>query len=380
MPADIRFRALAYILVAAFILAVSVLLPMGTLTVPPNDFLLIAWNHGQQLLQHGSVDLTYPYPLWTQVLMLPFVLGSPELGAQMWLICSLLLLATSIILLTQFLNWPLCLPVVVFTSLFVGAFGPVFTTLWLGQLNFVSLLSLALVLVSLKSGSWLAAGSALGLGLIKPQLTMLVSVAVLALTAWERRWQTLIGFGVVLFLFVALSAPFAITPRQIFGGGIEDHLVLYLARTSTLWGLSLTLVPDVLWLPALLSVLLTLWLAYLWIHSLREGRCLERKTYLIGVTTIVNLLILPYSWFYNQAVLIVPIIYAVDQLRRLEGLALIFWLLAIVLVVYFLPTAVDATLTRIYLSEVYQVIPVICLLPLVVLLQWQVDRQSKPTT
>ena len=380
MPANSRFRALAYILVAAFILAVSVLLPMGTLTVPPNDFLLIAWNHGQQLLQRGSVDLTYPYPLWTQILMIPFVLGSPEVGAQMWLICSLLLLATSIILLTQFLNWPLRLPVVVFTSLFVAAFGPVFTTLWLGQLNFVPLLSLALVLVSLKSGSWLAAGSALGLGLIKPQLTILVSVAVFALTAWERRWQTLIGFGVVLFLFVALSAPFAITPRQIFGGGIEDHLVLYLAHTSTLWGLSLTLVPDVLWLPALLSVLLNLWLAYLWIHSLREGRWLERMTYLIGVTTIVNLLILPYSWFYNQAVLIVPIIYAVDQLRRFEGLARIFWLLAIVLVVYFLPTAVDAALTRIYLSEVYQVIPVICLLPLVVLLQWQVDRQSKPTT
>jgi hypothetical protein len=103
-------------------------------------------------------------------------------------------------------------------------------------------------------------------------------------------------------------------------------------------------------------------------------------TYLIGVTTIVNLLILPYSWFYNQAVLIVPIIYAVDQLRRFEGLVRIFWLLAIVLVVYFLPTAVDAALTRIYLSEVYQVIPVICLLPLVALLQWQVDRQSKPTT
>jgi len=60
MPANSRFRALAYILVAAFILAVSVLLPMGTLTVPPNDFLLIAWNHGQQLLQRGSVDLTFP--------------------------------------------------------------------------------------------------------------------------------------------------------------------------------------------------------------------------------------------------------------------------------------------------------------------------------
>src|SRR4030095_5487706 len=133
MPANIRFRILGYVFLAAFIVAVSVLLPMGTLTVPPNDFLLIAWNHGQQLLQRGAVDLDYPYPLWTQVLLLPFVLGSPQLGAQLWFVCSLLLLASSIILLMQFLNWPLRLPVVIFTSLFVAAFGPVFTTLWLGQ-------------------------------------------------------------------------------------------------------------------------------------------------------------------------------------------------------------------------------------------------------
>lgn len=378
MPANIRFRILGYVFLAAFIVAVSVLLPMGTLTVPPNDFLLIAWNHGQQLLQSGTVDLTYPYPLWTQVLLLPFVLGSPELGAQLWFVCSLLLLASSIILLMQFLNWPLRLPVVVFTSLFVAAFGPVFTTLWLGQLNFVPLLSLALVLLSLKSKSWWMAGSALGLGLMKPQLTILVSAAVLALAVWERRWQLFVGFGVVLLSFIALSAPFAVTPRQIFGGGIEEHLVLYLAHTSTLWGLSLNLLPDVLWLPALLSGLLILWLAYLWIDSIKAGCWVERLTYLVGVTTIVNLLILPYSWFYNQAVLIVPIMYAVDLFRRFEGLARILWLLAIVLVVYFLPTVVDVALTRIYLSEVYQVIPVICLLPLVVLLQWQVDRQFKP--
>jgi hypothetical protein len=378
MPANIRFRILGYVFLAAFIVAVSVLLPMGTLTVPPNDFLLIAWNHGQQLLQSGTVDLTYPYPLWTQVLLLPFVLGSPELGAQLWFVCSLLLLASSIILLMQFLNWPLRLPVVIFTSLFVAAFGPVFTTLWLGQLNFVPLLSLALVLLSLKSKSWWMAGSALGLGLMKPQLTILVSAAVLALAVWERRWQLFVGFGVVLLSFIALSAPFAVTRRQIFGGGIEEHLVLYLAHTSTLWGLSLNLFPDVLWLPALLSGLLILWLAYLWIDSIKAGCWVERLTYLVGVTTVVNLMILPYSWFYNQAVLIVPIMYAVDLLRRFEGLARILWLLAIVLVVYFLPTVVDVALTRIYLSEVYQVIPVICLLPLVVLLQWQVDRQFKP--
>jgi Glycosyltransferase family 87 len=374
-----NYRPFGYIIVVAVIVGASVLLPMRTLTVPPNDFMLIAWSQGQQLLQHGAVDLTYPYPLGTQILLLPFVFGSPELGAQLWFVCSLLLLAASIVVLMDSLNWPRRLPVVVLTSLLVGAFGPVFTTLWLGQLNFVSLLSLALLIWALKSGSWLTAGSALGLGLIKPQLTFLVVAAVFALAACERHWKILIGFGMVIALLVVLSAPFVITTRQLFGGGVAYHLSMYLAHTSTLWGLSLTLAPHSLWLPALLCALLILWLAYLWVHAVKKGDWVERASYLIGVTTIVNLLVIPYSWFYNQAVLIVPICHAIDQLRRLDAWARVFWLVTIVVVVYFLPTAVDVALTRPYSSEVYQVIPVICLLPLVAMLQSQVERNAKPT-
>jgi hypothetical protein len=374
-----RFGPLGWFLLIVFILAASVLLPMGTWAVPPEDFRLIAWNQGQRLLQHGAVDLAYPYPLWTQIVLLPFVLGSPELGAQLWFFCSLLLLSASIFLLFDLFHWPLRLPVVVFTSLFVGAFGPVFTTFWLGQLNFVSLLALVLAARAVQSESWFLAGSALGLGLIKPQLTFLVSLALFAVAVWERRWKLFVGFGSVLVCLIALSAPFAVTPRQIFGGGVAEHLEMYLAHTSTLWGLSLTLAPDSLWLAVFMNCLLTLWLAWLWMRSLNTGFWKKRSTYLIGVTIIVNLLILPYSWFYNQAVLIVPIFYAVDQLRHLAGVARAIWLVTIVLVVYFLPTAVDVAFTRIYLSEVYQVVPILFLLPLVVSLHWQAGKNSGAT-
>lgn len=371
-------RRLGYLLLTALVIGASVLLPMGVWTVPPEDFSLIAWNQGQRLLQRGVVDLAYPYPLWTQILLLPFVLGSPELGAQLWFYCSLLLLAASIFLLFDLFRWPIRLPVAVFTSLFVGAFGPVFTTFWLGQLNFVSLFSLLLAIRAVQTESWLLAGGALGLGLIKPQLTFLAAAALSLAALRECRWKLFIGFGAVLGFFIALSAPFAVTPRQIFGGGLAQHLEMYLAHTSTLWGLSLTIFPDDLWLPALLSGLLLFWLVYLWLEGLKSGRWRERLLYLIGLSMIVNLVILPYSWFYNQAVLILPIFYAVDRLRRLAGMARALWVVTLVAVVYFLPTAVDAALTRIYLSEVYQVIPILALLPLVVLLQRQTEPSSKP--
>ena len=367
----------AHIVTVAFIVAASVLLPMRALTVPPNDFMLIAWNEGRRLLDYGAVDFQYPYPLWTQILLLPFVLASPELGAQLWFICSLLLLAVSIVSLMDLVGWPTTFPVVAIVSLFVGAFGPVFTTLWLGQINFLTLIALVLLARALKSDCWIKAGIVLGVGLIKPQLTFVVTAMIVAVAVWERRWKILLAWALILGLFVAISIPFAASVRQIFGGGAAEHLKAYLARTSTLWGLCLTWAPDSLWVPAILSCLLAGWLGYLWFRVVRTRRWSEEILYLIGMTSIITLLITPYSWFYNQVLLILPLVYAVDQVRHLGAPWRSMWLVIIIAVVYFLPTAVDVALTRIYDSEVYQVIPVIALFFVMALLQWQLGCGSK---
>ena len=113
------------------------------------------------------------------------------------------------------------------------------------------------------------------------------------------------------------------------------------------------------------------------------GRMLARAIEMIESEAGKDLLVVAVPLFpskerergYNQAVLILPICCAVDQLRRLDASARIVWLVVIVLVVYFLPTAVDEALTRVYHSEAYQVIPVMCLLPVVVILQWQAARK-----
>jgi hypothetical protein len=201
---------------------------------------------------------------------------------------------------------------------------------------------------------------------------------IFAVAVWERRWKILLGWALIVGLFVAISIPFAASMRQIFGGGAAEHLKAYLARTSTLWGLCLTWAPDSLWIPAMVSGLLAGWLSYLWFRVVRTRRWSEEILYLIAMTTLVTLLITPYSWFYNQVLLILPLVYAVDQLRHLRAPWRTMWLIAIIVVVYFLPTAVDVALTRIYDSEVYQIIPVIALFFVVALLQWQLDHGSKP--
>jgi hypothetical protein len=257
-----RCRSLLFTIVAALILAVTRFAPTGTLQTPPNDFMLIAWNPGQQLIHHHFVDLSYPYPLWTPVLLLPFALWSPETGAQLWLICNLLLLAVSIVMIMRLVQWPCSFATIAIASLLIGSYDPVFTSLWLGQTVFVSIAALILLLQALQYGHWTAVGTLLGISLIKPQATILVTMAILGLSVWQRRWEVFAGFGTVLLLFLAIAAPFAATPRQILGGGVAEHLQLYLAQTSTLWALSLVLVSPSLVLPTLVSCLLCGWVGY----------------------------------------------------------------------------------------------------------------------
>lgn len=359
----------SYVIVATAILSVTLFVQAQTLFVPSNDFMLIAWQPGEQLLQHGAVDANYPYPLWTLILMLPFVLWAPAIGAQLWLVCNLILLAISIVILVQLFDWPYRLPTIAIASLLIGIYAPIFTSLWLGQIIFVSLLSMVMLIRALQSGSWTTVGVILGLCLIKPHVTILLTAAIFGLAIWQLRWKVFVGFGIVLCLFLAFAVPFAVTPWQVFGAGAGEHLILYLAHTSTIWGLSLTLIPDSLLFPAILSCLLCGWVLYLWIQALRQGRWKERALYLVAITVTVNLLVLPYSWSYNQALLILPFCYAIDRTRQLRWSARIAWLATLIALIYPFSASIYMMLTVVYQSDVYQVIPVLCFLPLLGMLQ-----------
>jgi hypothetical protein len=276
------------------------------------------------------------------------------------------------------MKWPYSFSTIAIASLLVGTYDPVFTSLWLGQLVFVSLVALVLLVRALQSSRWAAVGILLGASLIKPQVAILTTLAILGLAAWQRRWAVFAAFGAVLGVLVAVAAPFAVVPRQIFGGGVGEHLITYLAHTSTLWGLSLTLLPNTLVLPVLVSCLLLGWVVYLWIHALYTGQSGRRIMYLIAIATIVNLLIVPYSWSYNQAILVFPFAYAIDRAWRLRGLSRIAWLAALFSLIYPFVKFIYTTFTVPSQSDVYQIIPVVLFLPLMVILQRSVDSSSEP--
>jgi hypothetical protein len=341
-----------------------------------SDFRLIAIQPIEQLRREGAISLDYPYPLWTPLLLAPFVLASREHATQLWLCFNIVLLSCSIVLMVHLLNWKQKLRA---TSLFTVAlllYQPIFVSLWLGQLVFLSLWTLILTIRAIQTRQWAAAGVTLGLGLIKPQVTLLISAGVFGDALWRRTGKLFAGFGVTALSFVALSAPFAVEVRQIAGGGIGGHLKLYLAHTSTLWGLLLTTTGSIA-AAVLACAALLLWNARLWQHSSRSKTLEQDIPYLASVTLIVNLLTLPYSWSYNHALLAIPILVSIREAWTLSQRKRLIFAIAMVLSLYVLPPYIHASLTLPYESDVYQVLHVLVFLMIVLLVHSAVLRNTR---
>ena len=328
-----------------------------------SDFMLVAWNPGQELLRTGSVHADYPYPLWTVVVMLPFTIWASGTAMLLWFICNLFMLAASLIVLIRLFEWSVS--PVFFLSIVIlsGYFLPILTSLWLGQLTIFSLLMLSLTAYMFKIQRWRWLGIVLGLSFIKPQVMILLVGFLLLWALWQRRWQVLIGFSMAMIFLVLISLPFISSPLQIIGGGIGNHLVAYIKQTSTLWGL-LLLLGFPWWVPLAISLILLVWLGYIWFITLsRIVISPNRIDFLFSVTTIINLMIVPYSWMHNLALLLLPLGYGLTLVLRMKNGARFLWSVLLFGIMHPLMLGVFYLFSGPLGSQAYQVIPAIALLP-----------------
>jgi hypothetical protein len=363
------------LLVALAGCVLSSLLLGQTLAFPSPDLRQIAWDPGRQFLAEGAVSASYPYPLWTLALMFPLVLAPFEVSSQIWLACNLLLLALTVAGIFSLLEWPRRPGAVAVVGLLAGCYSPVFLILWMGQTVIVSLATLVLLALAVRDQRWALAGALIGIGLFKPQLVALVGGAVLLTALWQRQWRAPFAFAAVAGLFVLLGIPFAANPAQIFGGGAAEHLELYIGRTSSLWGLLLTEFPATPLLPAAVCLSLGAAVAIAWFRAIRAGNVGKRLIYLIVLTTVVNLLILPYSWSYNHGLLILPLAYSASIAWRLPLREQLAWSCALA-AAFLAPAIVHTTIVQQQRSDVYTIISVLVVLPLLVALQLRADAQD----
>lgn len=358
------------------LLAVILLPFMQPDNVAASDFVLIAWVPGQELLTTGSVYADYPYPLWTVVIMLPFVVWEPSTAMVVWFIFNLFLLAASLVLLIQLFDWKITPALIAFTVSFSALFLPVLTSMWIGQLTIFSFFILVLALYLFLHQRWMWHGVALGLSFIKPQVMILLAGLFLLWVLWQRRWQTLLGFCATIGVLILISLPFIDSPGQLIGGGIGSHLGTYILKTSTIWAISFSL--GMHWaVPIALSLAMGVWLAYIWLPFLRGVEISSNRfLFLCSAATMVNLIIIPYSWMHNLVLMLLPFGYSLSLILKIKGGVRYVWMGLLIFIVHPLMIGIFFVFTRINQTQAHQIIPALLLLPLMIFLEFQINREK----
>lgn len=362
-----RFSKLFLIILFFLVCTVFVFIRPGNLD--QSDFMLIAWNPGQQLIHTGSVDTNYPYPLWTVVVMLPFVIWAPKTAMLLMFVCNMLMLSASLALFILIFEWKLSPALLALYVTLYGFFLPVLSSLWLGQLTIFSLLILALTVYFYLKEKWMALGVVLGLSFIKPQIMLLLVGLLLLWALLKKKWAVLIGFGSMMLFLVLISLPMISTPMQLIGGGIGSHLGSYILVTSTIWGLIMSL--GLPWyIPLLISVVLLLWLGWLWLPIVNNmTRQKYHDFFLFSAAIMVNLLVIPYSWMHNLTMLLFPVGYSFLIVSKKKKWRIFSWSLFVFLLIYPLMYLLFIFVGIPQDTQAYQIIPALILLPVLALLE-----------
>ncbi|MBI3167962.1 MAG: DUF2029 domain-containing protein [Chloroflexi bacterium] len=362
-----KFLKLFLIILVLLIGVISIFIHPGNLDA--SDFMLIAWEPGQELLKTGSVYANYPYPLWTVVVMLPLVIWTPKTAILLMFICNMLMLSASLALFMIVFDWELT-PVLLALSISLsGFFLPVLSSLWLGQLTVFSLFILALTLYCYLKQYDVWLGIVLGLSFIKPQIMLLLTGLLLVWALSQKKWKVLLGFGGVMLALVSISLPFASSPSQIIGGGIQSHLTDYILFTSTIWGVALTLSWS--WLvPLAISITLLLWVGWLWLPLFRgRSPSANRAIFIFSAAVIVNLIAIPYSWMHNLALLLLPAGYSLSLILKMEGRARFAWSVLLFVILHPLMIGLFLLFAIPNATQAYQIIPALFLLLMMIFLE-----------
>jgi hypothetical protein len=241
------FLAYCLAVILAYVASAGLTVRMGILPWARGDF--VAYYTGARLLRDGHAQrlydlalqarvqqdilrpygfvfdgglLPYNYPPCLAAALIPMSFLSLRWAFLIWSVANAaLILASLALLLDGRERWSR--GTFVFISVVTFAFFPVLEGLVKGQSSLVVLFASALTYSALRRDRGYLAGTALAVGLIKPQLVVSIVVYLL----YRRRWRAVAGFGVAGGLLLAASC------TLVGLGGVKAYAEL--ARRWSAW-------------------------------------------------------------------------------------------------------------------------------------------------
>lgn len=253
-------------------------------------------------------DPTFLYPLPLAMLFIPLGFFSLDQAFILWVFLSQVMIVISTLLLMSLWNWSkvrnYLLPI--FAGIFL--FRPVIVTLLYGQLGAVFLLLLVLIIILWERGKWLQGGILLPFLALKPSFGILI---ITLLSLWiliQKKWRALVGIicaSIGLFLLGWIQNPNWVTDFLAIGTGKLSQTFGY---SPTFWGVSFITCNRSIKCSLILGSLMSSLLVITTIYFLLQRRFNLNPSLAVSFVIPITLLITPYSWAYDQILLIIPIV------------------------------------------------------------------------
>ena len=252
-------------------------------------------------------NLAFLYPLPLALLLAPLGLFSIYHAYVGWVTLSeLMILASLVILLSlgssrrrPLLFIPLCVGVLLFR--------PTILTLTQGQVSGLFLFALAWTAFLWQKGKWFWGGVLLGLLVLKPNLGFIIIGLAAIWLLLNKNWKTL--GGALCSAFFALIAGLVYNPAWVIEYlHVGSHkLAQTFGGSPTVWGLGALIGHNRTAVTLIVGSLAGLLILSGFLRTVLPGRSTLKPASLLALAVCVTLLITPYTWTYDQLLLVLPI-------------------------------------------------------------------------
>ncbi len=251
-------------------------------------------------------------PPWVVALLMPLGLLNYPLSRVIWLLLSTTFILTSAVILwgiysgTPKQRWLIILVAFIF--------APTISVLEKGQNTPLVLLGLSgfLYFATARRNDWMA-GICLYMVTIKPQVMVLFWLALLFWVIQQRRWRILISAGITIFISTSVAMIFNMQLLQQYLVMLRTYRISDLATpTIGAYLRFFWLGVDKFWLQFIPPLIGVCWFIYYWVKNKAAWSWLDKLPLLL----LVSLVTAPYTYTYDQVILLPAIVLAVVWLVR----------------------------------------------------------------
>jgi hypothetical protein len=300
------------------------------------------WLAGYHLFDIRYIpNPAFLYPLPLALLLAPLGLLPFHSAYVFWVALTQLMIVACLVILLAMETNPR--GKFFFIPLLIGImlFRPTSLTLTQGQVSGLFLFALVWIAFLWHKGRWFWGGFLLGLLALKPNLGFIIILLVAIWLVLNKNWRTLCGTliaGIITLVAGLIYNPAWVVQYLHVG---SNKLAETFGGSPTIWGLGALISHNQITATLIFGSLTGLLILFGFFRVLLSAHATMLPVDVVALAVCVTLLVTPYTWTYDQLLLILPLTSAILAMDRIgirfvltTGVFLAIDVLAVILLIF----------------------------------------------